>query len=103
MKIVVINSDHQQSDENFHSHWCFIPEPILIDILKYLPAKTILNVGECCRRWNDISKENYLWKTIFQRDFQVDRKIKLKPGMQFQYFNGKISCVINSSVGTIII
>lgn len=60
--------------------WCLIPEPVFIDILKDLSAKTVLNVGECCRRWNDISKDNYLWEKIFRRDFRVDRKIELKPG-----------------------
>lgn len=66
-------------DQNY-SKWCLIPEPVLVDILKDLSAKTILNVGECCRRWNDISKANYLWKMIFQRDFRVDKQIELKPG-----------------------
>ncbi len=72
-------SRRSRLDENY-SQWYLIPEPVLIDILKGLSAKTILNVGECCRRWNDIAKENYLWKRVFQRDFQVDPKIELKPG-----------------------
>lgn len=63
-----------------YSKWCRIPEPVLIDVLNYLSARAILNVGQCCRRWNDISKTNYLWKKIFRRDFQSDRKIELKPG-----------------------
>lgn len=66
--------------EEINSQWCMIPEPVFIDILKGLSAKTILNVGECCRRWNDISRDDYLWKKIFRRDFQVDHKIELKPG-----------------------
>lgn len=62
------------------SDWSVIPEPVFITILNYLTARDILNAGECCRRWNDITKDDYLWKKIFQRDFKVDSAIGLKPG-----------------------
>lgn len=81
--IVVTKSTEVYNDlivDNY-TQWCLIPEPVFFDILKYLSAKNILNVGECCHRWNDITKDNYLWKKIFQRDFQVHRQIELKPGM----------------------
>lgn len=60
--------------------WDFIPDPILFKILIQLPVRDILNVSECCRRWNDLIKDDYLWKKVFQRDFKVDRTIALKPG-----------------------
>lgn len=63
-----------------YTEWNFIPEPILLRILTLLPVRDVLNVSECCSRWNDISKDDYLWKKIFQRDFKVDRSIPLKPG-----------------------
>lgn len=75
-----MENDKSQIDDNNYSQWCLIPEPVFIDILTSLSAKSILNVGECCRRWNDISKANCLWKRIFQRDFAVDEKIELKTG-----------------------
>lgn len=62
------------------SNWCLIPEPVFLKILNYLTSREILNVSECCRRWNDITKDDYLWKKIFQRDFKVDPIIGLKPG-----------------------
>lgn len=84
-KIVTAKSTVSDQSINDYSKWCFIPEPVFIDILKDLSAKTILNVGECCSRWNDISKDNYLWKRIFQRDFRVDKKIEIKPGELFVF------------------
>lgn len=63
-----------------YTEWNFIPEPILLRILTLLPVRDVLNVSECCCRWNDITKDDYLWKKIFQRDFKVDRSIPLKPG-----------------------
>lgn len=69
-----------------HTEWNYIPEPILLNILAQLPVRDILNASECCRRWNDISKDDYLWKKVFQRDFKIDKTIALKPG-KFQ--NGK--------------
>lgn len=75
-----IGSDQSQNYNYNYNKWSLIPEPVLIGILNYLSSRNILNVGECCRRWNDISQANYLWKRIFQRDFRVDKKIELKPG-----------------------
>lgn len=80
-----MENDYFEVDENY-SHWCMIPEPVFIEILTYLSAKSILNVGECCCRWNDISKDNYLWKKMFRRDFPVDRKIELRPGKVVIFF-----------------
>lgn len=62
------------------SSWSLIPEPVLHNILYYLTARDILQAGQCCRRWNDISKDDFLWRKIFQRDFKVDRTIAMKPG-----------------------
>lgn len=81
---IVITSD----DEGEHcirvpndvSNWSLVPEPVFLTILNLLTAREILNAGECCRRWNDITKDDYLWKKIFQRDFKVDSVIGLKPG-----------------------
>lgn len=60
--------------------WSLIPEPVFLKILNHLTARDILQAGECCRRWNDISRDDFLWKKVFQRDFKVDRTIGLKPG-----------------------
>lgn len=85
---IVITSDGEDGgDHHRHvsvpndvSNWPLMPEPVFLTILNYLTAREILNAGECCRRWNDITKDDYLWKKIFQRDFKVDSVIGLKPG-----------------------
>lgn len=81
--IVITSNDegeHCISVPNDVSNWSLVPEPVFLSILNYLTAREILNAGECCRRWNDITKDDYLWKKIFQRDFKVDSVIGLKPG-----------------------
>lgn len=77
---IVITSDDEAEHCISVSHWSLVPEPVFLTILNYLTAREILNVGECCRRWNDITKDDYLWKKVFQRDFKVDAVIGLKPG-----------------------
>lgn len=94
---IVITSD----DEGDHpismlddvSNWSLVPEPVFLTILNHLTAREILNAGECCRRWNDITKDDYLWKKIFQRDFKVDPVIGLKPGKFWRY-----SCVLERTL-----
>lgn len=82
---IVITSDdegdYRISLSNSVSNWSLVPEPVFLTILNYLSARDILSAGECCRRWNDITKDDYLWKKIFQRDFKVDSVIGLKPGV----------------------
>ena len=73
----------ESNDVNYvwnNTEWPFIPDPILLKILTQLPVHDILNVSECCRRWHDISRDDWLWRKVFQRDFKVDKTIALKPG-----------------------
>lgn len=84
-----IEPTKSNDDSNYvwnNTEWDFIPDPVLLKILTQLPVRDILNVSECCRRWNDICKDDYLWKKVFQRDFKVDKLIAIKPG-NFQCFN----------------
>lgn len=86
---IVVTSDdkgeHCVSVANGVSTWSLVPEPVFLTILNYMKAREILNAGECCRRWNDITKDDYLWKKIFRRDFKVDSVIGLKPGKFYCY------------------
>lgn len=82
------NDDNQQeeyqsyrvSESEYCSKWSLIPEPVFLKIFKNLSTVDILQAGKSCRRWNSLSKEEYLWKKLFQRDFKVDPNIGLKPG-----------------------
>ncbi|GAB0097263.1 F-box/WD repeat-containing protein 5 [Sergentomyia squamirostris] len=64
------------------SDWNLIPEPVLLKIYFQLSPREILNAGETCRRWCDISRDDYLWRKVFKRDFKVDKNIGLKPGAE---------------------
>lgn len=72
------------------SAWTLLPEPVLLKIFITLRPPDILNAGQACIRWNDIARDDYLWKRLFHRDFKVDPKVGLKPGKSF-------SCLIDSS------
>lgn len=67
-------------EDDEESFWNLIPEPVLLNILFYLKPLDILSAGLCCRRWNKISQDDFLWRKIFQRDFKIERNIGLKPG-----------------------
>lgn len=92
-----IDSTGCTDDVNYvwnNTEWDFIPEPILLKILTQLPVRDILNVSESCKRYNDISKDDYLWKKVFRRDFKVDKSIPLKPGEFGSPINMKIMLLI---------
>ncbi|XP_059612556.1 F-box/WD repeat-containing protein 5 [Phlebotomus argentipes] len=72
----------ESEQEEMYSNWHLIPEPILLKIFFLLTPREILNAGETCRRWCDISRDDYLWRKLFNRDFKVDRNIGLKPGAE---------------------
>lgn len=78
-----IDGEQSIAYNNSLSKWCLIPDPILLKILNHLSAKDILRAGQCCRRWNEISKDDFFWKKLFQRDFKVEPNIGLKPGKLF--------------------
>jgi F-box and WD-40 domain protein 5 len=76
------NLNHNEKEEILfdNSEWVYLPENVLLQILFYLSPREILNVGICCKRYNRISKDDYLWRKFFQRDFKVEKNIQLKPG-----------------------
>lgn len=74
------NDTNEDCDYDDDESWSLIPEPVLLNILGQLSPIDVLRAGCSCVRWNTISKDDYLWKRLFQRDFKVDRNIGLKPG-----------------------
>lgn len=67
-------------DYEEYSSWTLIPEHVFLSILQYLSTSDTVHAGQCCRRWNVICKDDYLWRKFFQRDFKVAKNIGLKPG-----------------------
>lgn len=72
------NDDDNMEEESL---WWSIPEPVLLQIFSYLKPKDILSAGQCCKRWYQISYDDFLWKKLLHRDFRIDSNIGLKPGL----------------------
>lgn len=69
-----------EEDSAYSYGWALVPEPVLLSILRRLSHKDIVRASGCCQRWNDIAKDDFLWRQLFQRDFKVAVDIPLKPG-----------------------
>lgn len=65
---------------------------ILFKILAFLDVKSILHLGETCRRLNDITQNDYLWSKIFKRDFKTYSGINSKEKYKISYQQRKKSC-----------
>jgi hypothetical protein len=79
-------SDGDECDGEDQDLWWQIPEEVLLKILLYLTPDDAVNVGYCCKRWNKITRDDYLWKRYFQKDFSIDKNIGIKPGRKRKYF-----------------
>lgn len=73
-------SENKDSESETEVGWNLIPENVLVKVLKHLPVKDILACSEVSQRWNYIATDDLLWKTKFQNDFKIDKKIPRKPG-----------------------
>nr|XP_029714147.1 F-box/WD repeat-containing protein 5-like isoform X2 [Aedes albopictus] len=73
-----------EAEEDYceNSPWVFIPEPMFTKIFLYLEPRDMLNAGQTCKRWNKLSRDDYIWRKYFQREFKVDTNIGLKPGAE---------------------
>ncbi|XP_058819792.1 F-box/WD repeat-containing protein 5 isoform X3 [Topomyia yanbarensis] len=65
-----------------NSPWVFIPEPVFAKIFLALEPRDILNAGQSCKRWNKLSRDDYIWRKYFRREFNVEMNIGLKPGAE---------------------
>lgn len=61
------------SDNN---NWSYLPTTVLLNVFGYLKYTEILRAARVCKRWNEISKDELLWKKLFYTHFTVDRTIK---------------------------
>lgn len=74
--------DEAEEDYCENSPWVFIPEPMFTKIFLYLEPRDMLNAGQACKRWTKLSRDDYIWRKYFQREFNVDTNIGLKPGAE---------------------
>lgn len=60
--------------------WEFLPAPALFTTFQYLGYKDLVNAGKVCHHWYMVSKDEFLWKELFYRNFKVDRSVKIVSG-----------------------
>lgn len=51
--------------------WEFIPEPVLLAVLRLLDVQSVIVCSRVCKRWNGIAADNLLWKFVLRRDFKI--------------------------------
>lgn len=75
------NSD-DESESFDNSEWVYMPENVLVQIMMYLEVREVLDMGFCCKRWYRISRDDWIWRKAFQKDFglPLNKKVGLKPG-----------------------
>lgn len=73
-------AEDEEIDYCENSPWVFIPEPVFAKIFLPLDPRDILNAGQTCKRWNKLSRDDYIWRKYFRREFTVDVNIGLRPG-----------------------
>lgn len=63
-----------------NSVWTELPDNLLLHIFCFLSPKEVLLMGEVCRNWHRLSKDEMLWKSLLQETLYAGRnvnKIKL--------------------------
>lgn len=75
------NSD-DESESFDNSEWVYMPENVLVKIMMYIEVREVLDMGSCCKRWYRISRDDWIWRKAFQKDFglPLNKKVGLKPG-----------------------
>lgn len=73
------------SESESFSNWAYMPELVLLKVFSYLEAKDVLSLAQCCKTWNQVSRDESVWRKFFQRDFGLptNKKVGLKPGKSF--------------------
>ncbi|CAL8099801.1 unnamed protein product [Orchesella dallaii] len=49
-----------------------LPDEVLLTIFSYLKEKDLCRVGQVCKRFQSITNDSKLWKTLYQRLFEYD-------------------------------
>lgn len=61
--------------------WSYMPDYILLHIFGFLSVEVILQASLVCRSWYRISRDECLWKHLFQNNYKVDKKNGILPGI----------------------
>ena len=92
---------------NLMEDWVQLPDHVLLQIFRYLKAEVwikeefyyflritsdfhefqdLLNVSTVSRDWYRVSKDELLWKSLFKRDWNINPKIGIAPGIFAKLF-----------------
>ncbi|XP_020837491.1 F-box/WD repeat-containing protein 5 [Phascolarctos cinereus] len=76
----------------------FLPDSIIYQIFLSLSHEDVLTAGLVCRQWQAVSRDEFLWKELFYRYYQVARDVPRHPAAvswyeEFQRLYDTIPCV----------
>ncbi|XP_044517169.1 F-box/WD repeat-containing protein 5 [Gracilinanus agilis] len=76
----------------------FLPDSIIYQIFLSLSHEDVLAAGLVCRQWQAVSRDEFLWKELFYRYYQVARDVPRHPAAaswyeEFQRLYDTIPCV----------
>lgn len=57
-----------------------LPDSLVYQIFLNLGPVDLLSAGLVCRRWYQVSRDDFLWKELFYRHYQVQPHIHRYPG-----------------------
>ncbi|KAG8536243.1 hypothetical protein GDO81_026819, partial [Engystomops pustulosus] len=75
-----------------------LPDSILYHIFLNLGPVDLLSAGLVCRRWYQVSRDEFLWKELFYHHYHVQRHVQRSPGSdswydEFQRLSDGAPCV----------
>ncbi|XP_012262746.1 F-box/WD repeat-containing protein 5 [Athalia rosae] len=60
--------------------WRYMPDSVLLSIFQYLTPKELLTVGEVCKSWHRVCRDEFLWKDLFYQTYKIDPSVSIMPG-----------------------
>ncbi|KAL8559773.1 hypothetical protein ACOMHN_030109 [Nucella lapillus] len=57
-----------------------LPDSLLLEMSFYLSAEDLASLAQTCSRFNCVTKDELLWKLVFQRRFKIPRSVPRRPG-----------------------
>ncbi|KAK8397184.1 hypothetical protein O3P69_004712 [Scylla paramamosain] len=60
--------------------WSLLPDSLLLHIFTHLEFNDTPIIGLVCKSWLRVSRDEFLWKHFFYKDFQVDPSVPIMPG-----------------------
>jgi len=59
--------------------WHSLPEELLLQLFSYLKHGEIISVSKTCKRWNQVGRDDILWKRLIRRDFKIPESRSRSP------------------------